>query len=127
MGLTCLEALPINMESETAQHLQGLRHQSSNLSEGTLQWDMLGSKVPKKEVVYFTQMFVLLVIILACIINLSVPSLRSSENPVPMELWVILLSTCMGCILPAPKLDTGGKHYIQATRVLESSRNPASS
>ena len=93
----------INEEQISALQLM---HQSSNSSSATSQWNMLGSKVPKTEIVYFSQIFILLVIILACILNLSVPALRSAENGAPIELWIILLSTCMGCILPTPKLKS---------------------
>ena len=95
-----------------------LKHQSSTTPSATSKWDMLGSKVPKTEVVYFSQIFILLIIILACILNLSVPSLRSAENAAPIELWIILLSTCIGCILPTPKLKSSKSQPSRQSPVL---------
>ena len=77
----------------------------------------MGSKVPKKEVMYFVQMFILLVVILSCILNLSIPGLQAGENPVPKELWIILLSTCLGCILPSPKMHAD-KHFLSPAQML---------
>lgn len=69
---------------------------SSNNASFNEAWDMFGRKMPKAEIVYFCQVLLIFTIVLACIINLS---LGSSS-----EMWVILLSTCAGAILPSPTI-----------------------
>ena len=47
--------------------------------------------------VYISQIIILYVVILTCIVNLS---MNVGNN----ELWVSLLSYSLGCILPSPKV-----------------------
>ena len=60
-------------------------------------WDVMGSKLPKSEIVYFCQMIVVYVIIATSIVNLS---LQNGKN----ELWITLLSSAIGYALPSPTL-----------------------
>ena len=60
-------------------------------------WHVLGSRVPKAEIVYFSQMTIVYIIILASIVNLSIQNGST-------ELWISLLSSCIGYALPNPKL-----------------------
>ena len=60
-------------------------------------WDVLGSRLPKSEIVYFSQMIVVYTIILTSIINLSLKNGNS-------ELWIALLSSAIGYALPNPNL-----------------------
>ena len=60
-------------------------------------WHLLGTRVPKAEIVYFSQMVIVYVIIITSITNLS---LQNGST----ELWISLLSSCIGYALPNPKL-----------------------
>lgn len=60
-------------------------------------WSIGGRNVPKTEVVFFCQMFMLYIVVITCIINLS---LGSGES----NLWVVLLSMSLGAVLPNPKM-----------------------
>ena len=60
-------------------------------------WHLLGTRVPKTEIVYFSQMVIVYVIIITSITNLS---LQNGST----ELWISLLSSCIGYALPNPKL-----------------------
>jgi hypothetical protein len=66
---------------------------SRNNSES---WVLWGRSLPKAEIVYFTQIFTIFIVIISCIVNLSIGN-RS-------ELWLVLLSTSLGAILPNPSL-----------------------
>ena len=68
--------------------------ESSTHSE---RWDVMGSKLPKSEIVYFCQMIVVYVIIARSIVNLS---LLNGKN----ELWITLLNSAIGYVLPRPTL-----------------------
>ena len=63
-------------------------------------WRVLRRFIGKPEIVFLSQIIILYVVILTCIINLSI---NSGKN----ELWVSLLSYSLGCILPAPKVKKG--------------------
>lgn len=59
----------------------------------------MGNKIPKSEIVYFCQMIVVYIIIITSIVNLS---LKNGSS----ELWISLLSSAIGYILPNPSLKT---------------------
>lgn len=77
---------------------RGLLHQQSSQSQI---WSVLGKKLPDKEVVFFSQVILLYVIIITCIINLT----RGVSDS---NLWTCLLSSCLGYLLPNPKLENNG-------------------
>ena len=60
-------------------------------------WCFMGQNVPKAEIVYFCQMIIVFIIVIASVINLS-----TQEKHI--ELWVSLLSGCTGYILPNPQI-----------------------
>ena len=60
-------------------------------------WVFFGEKLPRSEIVYFTQIFLLFLIIVTAITNLS---LTSGQE----ELWITLLCTSVGYILPSPDI-----------------------
>lgn len=60
-------------------------------------WSWCGARVPKNQVTYMTQVFLVYGVIA---VSLSQLILQSSER----ELWLILLSTSIGYVLPSPRL-----------------------
>jgi len=60
-------------------------------------WTTVCGKFPKEEVIYFTQVTALFIIIITCLINLS---LRNGADTV----WASLLSGSIGYLLPAPNI-----------------------
>lgn len=62
-------------------------------------WNILGKKLPENEVVYFTQVVLIYIVIVTCIINLS----RGNGDS---NLWTCLMSSCLGYLLPNPKLNS---------------------
>ena len=61
-------------------------------------WCFFGQNVPKAEIVYFCQMIIVFIIVIAAVVNLS------TQNG-SIELWVSLLSGCTGYILPNPSIN----------------------
>ena len=59
-------------------------------------WDMFGKKLPKSEIVFLAQILVIYTVVIACIVNISLGS--------DSDLWIVLMSTCLGAILPHPDL-----------------------
>jgi hypothetical protein len=60
-------------------------------------WSTVCGKFSKEEVIYFTQVTALYIIIITCLFNLS---LRNGTDTV----WATLLSGSIGCLLPAPNI-----------------------
>lgn len=60
-------------------------------------WVWCGERVPKTQIVFFCQIFVVYCVIGAAIANLS---LQQGDK----QLWTILLSSCIGYLLPNPSL-----------------------
>lgn len=69
----------------------------SNDSNNSRLWRLFGKRVPKAETVFISQVIILYIVIITCIVNLSM------KNGIS-ELWVSLLSYSLGCLLPSPKL-----------------------
>ena len=62
-------------------------------------WCCSGSRVPKAEIVYLCQVLLILSIIFASIYNLT-------QQQGDQQLWVALLSSCMGYLLPNPSIKS---------------------
>ena len=62
-------------------------------------WSFGNTRVPKSEIVFFTQALIIFTVIIACIYNLSKVE-REDET-----LWSTLLASCLGYMLPAPTIS----------------------
>jgi hypothetical protein len=70
--------------------------ESSEGETSSSRWAFFGKTVPKSEIVFFSQTIILYTVIIVSIYNLS------TDNT--SDLWVALLSSCLGYLLPAPTL-----------------------
>lgn len=61
-------------------------------------WRMMGRPVPRNEVVFLCQVIVIFAVVIACIVNLS---LHRGNT----ELWIALLSSSLGYMLPNPSMN----------------------
>ncbi len=68
-------------------------------------WRLLGSKLPKTEVVFFTQVVLIYIVVGVSLVNISLGR--------PEDLWVLLLSSCLGYLLPSPTLKQSRSVYQQ--------------
>ena len=73
---------------------------SQTASKRTRMWFFFGSEIPKDQVVYLLQMFIGISIIVASVINLSI------GDKAIREVWIALLSSTMGYMLPTPGMKT---------------------
>lgn len=65
-------------------------------------WPLFGTLVPKNEVIFICQVVILYIVIITCIINLS---LKNGDS----NLWVALLSSSLGIMLPQPTISQSHK------------------
>ena len=70
-----------------------------NGNGGGRAWCCSGSRVPKAKIVYLCQVLLILSIVLASIYNLT-------NQQGDQQLWVALLSSCMGYLLPNPTIKS---------------------
>jgi len=71
--------------------------QISSESNANRNWSIGCSKVPREEIIFFTQVILIYIVVIACVVNLSFTDNNTS-------LWSSLLSGCLGYLLPSPKL-----------------------
>ena len=76
-------------------------------------WKCCGDIVPKNEIVYLSQIIILYTIILVCMYNLS----YKNKNT---DIWIALLSYCLGCLLPSPVFIYGSLGGLSKTHLLRS-------
>jgi hypothetical protein len=60
-------------------------------------WCLFGQRVPRSEIVFFCQVFVIYTVIVFAAYNLTVGNGDSN-------LWTALLSSCLGYLLPNPTI-----------------------
>ena len=60
-------------------------------------WCCSGYSVPKSEIVFFSQVFIVYIVIITSIVNLSI-------NTEDKQIWLVLLSSGIGYLLPNPTL-----------------------
>ena len=68
------------------------------LSTGSKLWNFMGRELPRGEIVFFSQMIIIVAVITAAIYNLS-------TGQKDRALWITLLSSCLGYVLPNPTLE----------------------
>jgi len=66
-------------------------------------WVAFGKKIPRSEIVFLCQVIILYTVIVVSIYNLTVGNANSN-------LWTALLSSCLGYLLPNPKIKQ--KHVL---------------
>ena len=87
-------------ELETREHVEPKENESvvSLKSRMSRVWTVLGQDLPRSEVVYFSQMFIIYVVVITSIFNLSIGEEKSS-------LWLNLLTSACSYLLPPPQLN----------------------
>ena len=73
-------------------------HLSTQSSVSSDKWFVLGRAVPKSQIVFLSQIIILYTVIITSIINLSIGNTS--------ETWLILVSTCVGAVLPNPRIKS---------------------
>lgn len=66
-----------------------------------------------KSITYYTQVAVIIVVVIASIINLSF-------GKEPQILWIALLTSCVGYVLPNPRLGSDVKHITMKESLMVS-------
>ena len=75
-------------------------HLSTTTTRKSHLWDVFGKRVPRSEIVFVCQLLVIYVVI-----SVSLFSLTRGNDPADNQLWSALLSSCLGYLLPNPRID----------------------
>lgn len=76
-------------------------------SSSNSNWKWMGYNFPKGEAVFFSQVIILYTVVLSCIVNLSIGGGEDKDT-----LWVALLGSCLGYMLPNPSLKQKTIHKV---------------
>ena len=74
-----------------------MRKASPTVSVQSGRWNIFGSNYPRSEIVFFSQLLIILVVICASVYNLSTGVQDST-------LWTALLSSSLSYVLPSPSI-----------------------
>ena len=66
----------------------------------SLLWDFFGKRVPRSEIVFVCQLLIIYIVI-----GVSLVSLTRGKDCADNQLWIALLSSCLGYLLPNPRID----------------------
>lgn len=72
-------------------------NESENNQSDLGSWRFWQKRISKPEIIYFCQIFIIYIIIISCIVNLT---LTKDEDKV----FITLLSWCLGYLLPNPSI-----------------------
>ena len=88
------------MEIRFRDYLQDMSETGSNA-----RWSVFGERIPKGEILFFVQVIVVFTVVVSCIINLSLLNGHT-------ELWITLLSSSLGYVLPNPSVKRSRKDVL---------------
>lgn len=63
-------------------------------------WNIFGKRIPRGEIVFVCQM-----IVIYAVIGVSLFILTRGTDTADKQLWIALLSSCLGYLLPNPRID----------------------
>lgn len=64
----------------------------------TALWSLFGKQVPKSELVFLSQIILIYTVVITSLVNLTL-------GHGPDNLWVALLGSCLGYLLPSPRIE----------------------
>jgi len=76
-------------------------HNNDTTSSSSANGNMFGKKAPKSAAVFFSQIIVIYIVVITSIINLSI---QDCTKPGVCNLWIAMLSSALGYLLPSPSL-----------------------
>ena len=80
-------------------HANNFEHEEViNQNRKSVLWRVFGRRVPRSEIVFFCQMILIYVVVGVSLFNLT----RGHEVD---HLWVALLGSCLGYVLPNPSIE----------------------
>lgn len=83
---------------------------SSQSSDGGRRWWLFCKTFPVNQVIFFSQVLLIYIVVIACVLNLSLSTANQS-------LWSSLLSGSVGYLLPSPKIRNKNVAILSHTSV----------
>lgn len=76
--------------------------EGSSRDSRTSLWPVFGKLLPRMEIVFLCQMVIIYAVIAVALFNLTGGNGEGQDG----KIWIALLSSCLGYMLPNPKLET---------------------
>ena len=95
MSLSPTVSVPLNNDNS---------HEDDSCKSSIRHWPIFGRKFPKSEVVFFTQVILIYIVVIVSLINISLGSYD--------KLWSHLLIGCLGYLLPNPNIKSPKPYNI---------------
>ena len=97
----------LQRQSITDDHTDGLDVEESDKNEGldltnhltAKHWTFFGHSVPKPEIIFFSQVVLIYIVVITALINIT-------TTDTDRTVWITLLCSCLGYLLPNPKIET---------------------
>ena len=70
-------------------------------TDSTTSVNVRGKKAPKSSAVFFSQIIIIYIVVITSIVNLSI---QDCTKPGVCNLWIAMLSSALGYLLPSPSL-----------------------
>ena len=101
LNVTARDRYPV-MENVNLENGRSSTSGDAVASNTSTRWMLMGSKIPKAEIVFFTQVILIYIVVIASLVNIALGSTA--------ELWVLLLTSCLGYLMPSPSLKKNNKN-----------------
>ena len=89
---------------EEGPFISSIPIKASASSTGSESWTMFGKKARQSQVVFFSQIIGIYIILLVSLINVSLITAGVVTDNSMLNLWSTLLGSALGYLLPSPKL-----------------------
>ena len=93
-----MESVEVVEEESFLRRPQQQQQQQQQQKRTTRFWHMFGRRLPRSEIVFFCQTFLIYVVVVTSLVNLTL------KNG-PINLWIALLGSSLGYLLPHPSID----------------------
>ena len=87
-----------NGPTDNIVDLRGHNDGNSEESSNSTKWHFFGRSLPRSEIVFFVQVTLVFIVAIVSIVNIT---LRHPDS----QLWIALLSSSVGYLLPSPNLN----------------------
>lgn len=87
------------MESATLEEAAAVSNRRDSSRKSQL-WEFFGKRVPRSKIVFVCQ-----ILVIYTVVGMSLFNLTRGKDPAESQIWIALLGSCLGYVLPNPSLD----------------------
>ena len=99
-----------HLEENNADLVEEAEDFTDNVERVPEDWKFFGHKIPKPEIIFFSQVILIYIVVITSLINIAIDNGDST-------LWISLLCSCLGYILPNPSLPSDSRLSLSKGKV----------